>query len=170
MSWRYPGVSHKQWPKKRGQRIRGVRFVVLDMIYQKASNGGWMALVDDEQTDWFLDQINFEGPIFIYYHYPFNRPTLEHRLRAVWNGILACAAEDTNGRRILRAIETAPNILATFAGHTHFCSEDPIGQSWQFTTAGAHMGQWRYVKIHNTEPPKSLNVPGRILARMTGWM
>jgi hypothetical protein len=111
------------------------------------------------QTQWFLNQLRYEGPLMIFHHIPFNRPTLEPRLRTVWNGA-PCVAEDDNGKRIVGAIEACPNILGTFTGHAHIRSEDALGQTSQFTTAPASDGHWRFVKVSNTTPPGSLRAPG----------
>lgn len=139
--------------------LGGVRFLALNMIYQQTADG-WSAHIDDQQIAWFFQQINFDGPLVIFCHYPFNRPTLEHRLRALWNGHLACIAEDANGRSLLNKIKSSSNILALFAGHAHIGSEDNIGDSWQFITTAAHSGKWRHVRIDSKPPPKSFRVPG----------
>ena len=73
---------------------------------------------------------------------------------------MACVAEDATGRRVAEAIKNCPNVLGTFTGHSHLASEDRLGQTWQFMTAAAHLGRWRYVKIHNVQPPKSLATEG----------
>lgn len=139
--------------------LKGCRFIVLDPPYMK-SGDSMSGFFGDEQTEWFLSQLRYDGPIVIFHHIPFNRPTLEFRLRSVWGGKVACVAEDPNGRRIVHAIETSPNILGTFTGHAHIRSEDPLGQTCQFMTAPASDGQWRHVKIGSETPPKSLRVAG----------
>ena len=73
---------------------------------------------------------------------------------------LSPACTPPAGRRVAGAIENCPNVLGTFTGHSHLASEDRLGQTWQFMTAAAHLGRWRYVKIHNVQPPKSLAVEG----------
>ncbi len=92
---------------------------------------------------------------------PFNAPTVEYRLRAVWGGILGCVAEDENGQRIRSAVEACPNVLGVFAAHAHFRSEDQLGQTCQFMAPPGHDGQWRHVKIGASTPPKSLRPPGQ---------
>jgi hypothetical protein len=139
--------------------LKGVRFIVLDPPYMK-QGPSWAGKFDDEQTNWFLRELNYNGPIIVFHHIPFVRPTLEFRLRALWNGSLACVAEDENGLRVARAIERSPNVLGTFTGHAHIRSEDAMGDTCQFMTAPASDAQWRYVKISNTPPPKSLRAAG----------
>ncbi len=143
----------------------GVRFVALDTPYIQLDND-YAGVFDTAQTDWFVDQLAYDGPIVVFHHVPFNRPTLEHRLRAVWEGLVASIREDDNGRRVLAAIEGCPNVLSTFTAHHHFRSEDPLGLAFQFMTAPGFEGQWRYVKIANTMPPKSLRIPGRPVAEL----
>jgi len=138
---------------------KGVRFIALDPPYRR-ENGEWKGRFDIQQTEWFLNRLRYEGPLIIFHHIPFNRPTLEPRLRTVWNGAAPCVAEDRNGDRIMRAIEACPNILGTFTGHAHIRSEDALGQTCQFMTAPASDGQWRYVKVGNADPPKSLRASG----------
>jgi len=145
--------------------LKGIRFIALDPPYVKASSG-WAGMFDSEQTEWFLSQLRYEGPIIIFHHIPFNRPTLEYRLRSVWSGVLGCVAEDANGKSILNAIESCPNVLGTFTGHAHIRSEDPIGQTCQFMTAPGSDGQWRIVKIGNAAPPKSLRAKGEPVVRL----
>lgn len=138
--------------------MKGVRFIALDPPYMNLS-GRWMGKIDDQQTEWFLNQILYDGPIVVLHHIPFFSPTLEPRMRAIWNQLL-CVADDQNGGRILQAIENCPNILGTFTGHTHFRSEDALGGTCQFMTAPASDGQWREVRISNVPPPKSLRAEG----------
>jgi len=139
--------------------LKGIRFVVLDPPYMKVG-GSWSGFFDDEQTEWFLKQLQHDGPIVVFHHIPFHPPTLEYRLRTVWGGQLACVADDANGQRVLHAIETSPNILGTLTGHAHIRSEDPLGQTCQFMTAPLSDAQWRYVKISDAPPPKSLRAEG----------
>ncbi len=141
----------------------GVRFVSLDTPYIQLDND-YAGVFDAAQVDWFVDQLSYDGPIVVLHHVPFNRPTLEHRLRAVWEGFVACVREDDNGRRVLAAIEACPNVLSTFTAHQHFRSEDALGRVFQFMVAPGFEGQWRYVKIDSTTPPKSLRIPGRPVA------
>lgn len=136
-----------------------VRFVSLDSPYIRGAEG-WAGVFDDQQTEWLIGQLSFEGPIVIFYHIPFNLPTLEFRLRAIWGGGLACLAEDRNGVRIRSAIENCPNVLGTFTAHAHMESEDPLGQTCQFMAPPGHDGRWRLVKIGKESPPKSLLVEG----------
>jgi len=138
-----------------------VRFLVLDMLYQRALDGNFAAHVSGDDVRWFLKQIQSGDPTVVFTHFPFNCPTLEHRLRAVWDGKLKCAAEDEHGAQLLHAIETSPNVIALFAGHSHFSSEDPLGNCWQFMTASAYQNFWRHVRIHNTEPPMSIRCHGK---------
>ncbi len=139
---------------------KGVRFVSLDTSHYVKTNEGYEARVDDEQTNWFINQLDYDGPIVIFCHVPFNVPTAEYRLRAVWGGVLACMAEDENGRRIRSAVETCPNVLGVFAAHAHIRSEDQLGQTCQFLAPPGHDGLWRQVKIGTSTPPKSLRVSG----------
>ena len=136
----------------------GVRFIALDTPYER-SQGVWAGLFDDAQADRLGGQLDCDQPIVVFHHVPFNTPSLEPHVRAFWQGSLACVAENDKGLRVKHAIENCPNILGTFVGHAHLRSEDPIGGTWQFMAeAGIHRW-WRYVKISNTDPPKSLRVP-----------
>ena len=141
----------------------GVRFISLDTSHYVQINGDYEAYIDDEQTNWLLDQLTFSGPIIIFHHVPFRLPSNEYRLRTVWNGILACLAEDANGRRIRQSIENCPNVMGTFTAHAHMRCEDQLGQTCQFMTGPAHDGEWRYVRIDNSTPPKSLRASGKPL-------
>jgi len=138
--------------------LKGVRFIALDCPYMKGNNV-YAGFFDEEQTDWFTDQLRYTGPIVVFSHIPFDRPTVEYRRNKVL-GQGGCVADDLNGRRILRAIEGCPNVLGTFTGHFHFRSEDEVGQSCQFMTAPASDGQWRYVKISRDPAPRSLRAAG----------
>ena len=164
--WNMPGLYYSF-------EHNGVRFIALDTPYVKALplvdrnaypldklKNGYQGIFDAVQADWFIKQLDYDGPIIIFHHVPFNRPTVEYRLRSVWQGILACIAEDENGRRILSAIERCPNVLGTFTAHSHFRSEDQFGSTCQFMAPPGCMGEWRYVKIADTTPPKSLRIPG----------
>ena len=149
--WRMPGLYYSF-------EKAGVRFISLDMPYERIE-GVWSGLVDNAQTDWFVDQVAYEGPIVVFHHIPFNLPSLEPRVRAFWQGGLSCVAEDENGLRLRRAIEICPNVLGTFVAHAHMRAEHPIGGTWQFMVEAGIHGLWRYVKISDAEPPKSLRVP-----------
>ena len=138
----------------------GVRFVVLDCVYLK-SDGKYAGYFQDEQVTWCLDQLCYDGPIVIFHHVPFNVPTIEHRFLARGDSLGGgCLTEDDNGRRMREAIGGCPNVLGTFTGHAHLRSEDPLGNTWQFSTGAAADGCWRYVKIAATPPPASLYVDG----------
>ena len=150
--WKMPGLYY-------AFERKGVRFLVLDTPYVQIESG-YAGVFDSEQTDWFVNQLEYNGPIVVFHHVPFNLPTLEHRIRAVLQGGSTCIAEDDNGRRVRSAIEECPNVLATFSAHVHFRSEDPFGSGWQFLSPPGHAGLWRYVKIAATVPPKSLRMPG----------
>ena len=137
---------------------KGIRFIVLDTSHYTNYGTGYGAFLGDPQTKWLLHELSIGDPTVIFQHVPFNLPTVEYRFRAVWRGILACVAEDQNGKNIRRAIESSNNVLGVFAAHAHLRSEDPIGNTCQFLCGPAHDGEWRYVKIGTTEPPKSLRL------------
>ncbi len=139
--------------------VAGIRFVALDTLYA-ADAEGWSGAIDDRQADWFCERTTHNGPIVVFHHVPFNRPTLEYRLRAIWRGMLACIKEDAIGQRVRIALESNANILGTFVAHAHLRSEDPLGQTCQFMTSAGCYRQWRYVRIANREPPKSLVAAG----------
>ena len=136
----------------------GVRFVVLDSVYVKR-DGQYAGYFQDDQVTWFLDQLQYDGPIVIFHHVPFHVPTLTHRIHAA-SGSIGGLAEDENGRRMREAIANCPNILGTFTGHYHLQSEDPLDNTWQFMTGPAINGSWRYVRITAVELPASLHVDG----------
>ena len=149
--WQMPGLA---WAIER----QGVRFIALDTPYFRV-DGGWAGVFGREDVDWLIGQLDHDGPIIVFHHVPFNLPTVEHRLHAVWNGVRATLAEDENGRRVRAAIENCPNILGTFAAHAHFRSEDPLGGTWQFMTGPAHSGRWRHVRIGDAAPREHRQVP-----------
>ena len=140
--------------------IAGVRFIVLDAPYQ-AIEGGWAGSFDQQQVQWLEHQLEFDGPILLFYHIPFRTDENQDRLLLVWNGVRAWMAEDARSQRVMAAIKACPNLLGTFAGHSHVRSEDKIGDKWQFVTAPGHYNVWRYVRIGNQSAPKSLRVGGR---------
>jgi len=137
-----------------------IRFIVLDSIFRFVP-GGLAGFYDAVQADWLDDQLQHEGPIVIFYHIPFRTACNQHRLRLIWNGMYAWAAEDEVGTRIMAAIDSCPNVLGAFAGHTHVRSEDLLARKWQFVTASGSQGAWRYVQISDAAPPKSLRADGR---------
>lgn len=139
--------------------VGGVRFIALTLEYKRGS-GGLGGVVKNGQAEWFIEQADFDGPVVVFEHIPFGLPTVADRLRRFWSGSLACVVADGNGRRLSEAIEGSANILGMFTGHAHMRSEDPFGRTWQFMTGPAHLGEWRYVKIHDTPPPKSLGIAG----------
>jgi predicted MPP superfamily phosphohydrolase len=138
---------------------KGIRFIVLDPPYMKR-DGKYAGFFEDEQAQWCLGQLQFDGPIVIVHHIPFNCQTLQERMLKIVGGP-ACVAGDPAGTKILSGIERCPNVLGTFTGHLHFRSEDRLGQSFQFMTAPASDLQWRYVKISSDPAPMSLRAPGR---------
>ena len=150
------GMPERYYSFEKGK----VRFVVLDTPY-KIVEGGFAGCYDKKQVDWFVDQLKYNGPIVVFYHIPFKLPSNEFRYQLAWNGVKGWIADDENSRLVVSAIENCPNILGMFAGHTHIRHEDPIGNTAQFVTAAGYMRQWRYVKICNLAPPKSLLAPGR---------
>jgi len=137
----------------------GVRFLVVDTPYIQMESC-WAGFFGREQADWFVEQLEYDGPIVIFHHIPFDQPTVEHRMRAIFFGRSSCIADDEDGRRVRSAIENCPNILGTFTAHLHFRSEDPFGNTWQFLVDPGHAGRWRYVKIARTLPPKSVRIAG----------
>ncbi|MBI85186.1 MAG: hypothetical protein CMJ81_18480 [Planctomycetaceae bacterium] len=137
----------------------GVRFIVLDTPYQVVE-GGWAGSVDQQQVQWLVHQLEFDGPILLFYHIPFRTDENQDRLLLVWNGVRAWMAEDAQSQKVLTAINACPNLLGTFAGHSHVRSEDKIGDKWQFVTAAGHYNAWRHVRIGNQAAPKSLCAAG----------
>ena len=140
--------------------LEAIRFIVLDTPYIFVE-GGLGGFYDDEQVDWLEDQLKYDGPIIVFYHIPFRVPANEDRLLLVWNGVKGWVAENEYCKRAMAAISGCPNVLGTFAGHTHVRSEDKLGEKWQFVTAGGSQGAWRYVRICDTPAPKSLRAQGR---------
>ena len=150
--WNMPGIYYSFVRK-------GILFISLDTPYIRKGKG-FTGFFDDRQADWFLNELKYDGPVIIFHHVPFSCPTVEYRLRAVWKGFLACIEEDRNGRTVRSGIEQAKNILGTFVGHSHIRSEDPIGNTCQFMTPGGSLGEYRYVKIDDRTPPKSMDIAG----------
>jgi hypothetical protein len=138
----------------------GICFVVLDTSHYVKQSEGYAARFGEEQTRWFMEQIRRESPIVAFCHVPFILPTIEYRLRAVWNGNLGCVSEEANDRAIRKGIETNENILGVFSAHAHMRSEDEFGLGCQFLAPAGHDGYWRYVRIGPAAPPKSLRVSG----------
>jgi len=137
----------------------GVLFIALDTPYIPVDDGH-AGFFDEIQSIWFIDQLSYDGPIVVFNHIPFLLPTFEPRLRKVFQGRNICIAEDQWGTRVRSSIENNRAILGIFAAHLHFRSEDPLGRTWQFIVAPPQGGQWRYVKIAKTNPPKSLRASG----------
>ena len=150
--WKMPGLDYSF-------EHCGIRFVALNSAVAK-TDVGYPGFLDAAQVDWFLGQLQYDGPIVVLNHVPFACPTLEYRLFAIWQGAWNCLADDDNTRRIRQAIESCPNVLGVFAAHMHMRSEDPIGDTCQFLAPPGHNGEWRYVTIANTPPPKFTRVPG----------
>ena len=134
--------------------ISGIRFLSLDTVYARDADS-WSGFIDDRQARWFAEQTAHSGPIVVFHHVPFNRPTVEYRLRAVWKGMLACIKEDANGLRVRTLMENNTNTLGTFVAHAHLRSEDPLGGTCQFMTSAGCYRHWRYVHIADSDPPKS---------------
>ena len=139
--------------------LGGVRFVVLDTPYERVE-GGLGGSFDGEQVDWLEDQLRHDGPIVLFHHIPFKVPANEDRLLLAWNGVKGWVAENEQSERVMAAIAGCPNVLGTFAGHSHIRSEELIGDKWQFVTAGGCQGAWRHVRICAAPPPKSLRAEG----------
>lgn len=137
-----------------------VKFIALDCPYHKIGDGQWAGVFDVEQIDWLQSQMQGSEPAVIFCHVPLNLPTFEHRMRAIWNGKLGTLNEDAVTQRFRDLVADAPQVLGTFAGHTHMRSEDPIGRNWQFVTGAGHDRQWRFVCISPEPAPKSMRVPG----------
>jgi len=150
--WNMPGLDYSF-------EHHGVRFIALNSAVKKVGNDN-PGFFDAAQVDWFLGQLQYDGPIVVLNHVPFACPTLEYRLLTVWQGALNCLADDDNTRRMRQAIEDCPNVLGMFAAHQHMRSEDPMGDKCQFLAPPGHNGHWRYVTITNTPPPKFTRVPG----------
>jgi 3',5'-cyclic AMP phosphodiesterase CpdA len=151
--WDMPG---RYYAFERGN----VRFVLLDSVYFK-KDGMYAGYFDDVQVAWCEDQLRYDGPIIVCHHVPFHCPSVDYRLRLIGaGGGGGCIAADENGQRLRQAVETCPNVLGTFTGHTHLRSEDPLGNTWQLMTGAAANGCWRYVRIAATDPPTSLQVDG----------
>lgn len=137
-----------------------VRFVVLDAPY-RIVEGGLAGFYDSEQVDWFETQLQYDGPIVVFYHIPFRVPGNAERLYLTWNGICGWAADDDNGQRVKAAVNGCSNVLAAFAGHTHIRSEEQLGEKWQFVSAAGGQGYSRHVIIGAGPPPKSFRATGR---------
>ena len=140
--------------------VEGVTFISLDCPYHKIADGQWGGVLAAEQVDWLEQQIQGEGPAVVFHHVPLNLPTFEHRMRAIWNGQVDTLKDDAVTRRFFQLVADSPQVLGTFAGHTHMRSEDPIGRNWQFVTGAGHDRQWRLVCISPEAAPKSMRVPG----------
>jgi hypothetical protein len=150
--WHMPGLNYRF-------DVDAIRFLSFSVEFRSV-DGIFVGVVTDEQADWVIEQLNHDGALVIFHHIPFALPTVAPRLKHFWSGKICCIIEDNNGRRIREAIAQNPNVLGTFAGHTHMRSEDPFGKTWQFINGPAHLGEWRYVRISGEPPPKSLNIAG----------
>ncbi len=117
-----------------------------------------------QEADWIVQQLAYDGPIIIFQHVPFNPVTAEYRPEQWVELRGGCVADDEHSQRVRAAVESCPNLLGVFVGHKHFCSEDPLGQTWQFMIGLASDGHWRLVKIANTPPAEHLEGPGEVVA------
>ena len=134
---------------------QGVRFLSLDTIHRSQTptwEGKISSSYDEAQADWLIQQLAYEGPIIIFQHVPFNPVTPEYRPQQWVDLHGGCVGDDERSQRVRAAVESCPNLLGIFVGHKHFCSEDPLGYTWQFMTGLAADGHWRLVKIANTPP------------------
>lgn len=146
---------------------QGVRFVSLDTIHRSGTRtweGKISSSYDEAQADWLIQQLAYDGPIVIFQHVPFNPVTAEYRPEQWVELRGGCVGDDEHSQRVRAAVESCPNLLGVFVGHKHFCSEDPLGHTWQFMTGLASDGHWRLVKIANTPPAEHLEGPGKVLA------
>lgn len=158
--WGMPGLDYSF-------ECKGVRFVNLDTIHRSRTptwEGKISSSYDEAQADWLIKQLAYEGPIIIFQHVPFNPVTSEYRPEPWVNLAFGCVGDDDQSRRVRAAVENCPNLLGVFVGHKHFCSEDPLGHTWQFMIGLTSGGHWRLVKIANTPPPESLEGPGELVA------
>ena len=151
--WEMPGTYY-------AFEAGSVHCIVVDTSHYVKNPDGYAAVLGKEQTEWLLGELGNKGPVIIFQHVPFMLPNLEHRLRAVWRGILACVAEDADCRRIRTVVENESNVLGVFTCHAHLRSEDRLGKTWQYMTGPAHDGHWRLVKLSAKPAPKSLRLPG----------
>ena len=138
----------------------GIRILLLDMRYQHDVD--LHAVVEAHALSQLRELLASGQPTLVFHHYPFALPSLQHRLRAVWRGVLACARIETN-ETAFELISTCPDVLATFSGHAHINSEDPIAAEdgpWQFATGAGVDGIWRYIRVSSGEVPKSLRTAG----------
>ena len=140
--------------------IGGLRILLLNMRYRHGTELG--AIVEDHVTGQLRELLVSSRPTIIFHHYPFVLPSLKHRLRAVWRGVLAGARIEDN-EATFELISSSPDVLATFSGHAHINSEDPFAAEdgpWQFATGAGLDGIWRYLRVSSGEAPKSLRVAG----------
>ncbi len=140
--------------------LGGVRILLLNMRY--CHNESLGAIIEADVTSQLREQLASSRPTIIFHHYPFVLPSLEHRLRAVWCGVLAGARIEDN-EAAFELISSCPDVLATFSGHAHINSEDPFSSEdgpWQFATGAGLDGIWRYIRVSGGEAPKSLRVAG----------
>jgi len=135
--------------------FNGIRFIALDTPYDKTPRG-YEGFLFNEEVDWLIDQLRYDGPIVAFHHVPFVRANQRYQLKAMWGDFNLWVAETAQGIRARKALEQCPNLLATFTGHYHFTGQSPLGESCQYVTAGAGTMQWRYVRIDNQPHPKSL--------------
>ncbi len=137
-----------------------IQILLLNMRYRHDTELG--AVVEAGAVAQLRERLALSRPTIIFHHYPFVLPTLEHRLRAVWRGVLAGARIEDN-QPAFELISNSPDVLATFSGHAHINSEDPFSTEdgpWQFATGAGLDGIWRYIRVSGGEAPKSLRVAG----------
>ena len=102
-----------------------LRFIVLDASYWKDRDGNFMDHYDrknssgigikPEQVDWLRRQLaaDTKTPTLVVWHYPF----------MIRRGLSTCGyrlPNERENREVLGILETAPNVIGTLAGHTHW--------------------------------------------------
>jgi len=136
---------------------KGIRFIILDTLHITLTEAvdDIASFYDEEQADWLIKQLEWDGPIIVAQHVPFSPVTPTYQPEA-WMDLRGTVCEDDQGQRVRSALASCPNLLGIFVGHKHFRAEDPLGNTCQFMTKLSCENVYRYVKITNASSPEYL--------------
>ncbi len=148
--WQMPGLYYSFERK-------GVRFIILatwNVLLTEPWDDQLASVYDEEEVDWLIKQLEWDGPIVAVQHVPFNPVTSTYQPEA-WRGVESTVHEDDQGQRVRLALGNCPNLLGIIVGHKHILGprEDPLGSTWQFMTetSSESEGAYRYFNIASSQ-------------------